>query len=184
MTSSKACCTQEEIAEKEGLSKAEVNNVCSEMAELPNVNKPIAEHLVDFDPPLYNIWKQHEKTLCLRTFLLCQSHFKNEKGHPLKGTCQEKKVFLQQESMFFSFRPPRKLLAAYPVAARYSSRGCEKDLSERSFEQPQSPSVSSSGEALRPFRNRLSYRSTYDSDTVIHFSSFAVVSLGLSMSVS
>jgi hypothetical protein len=38
-----ACYTQEEIAEKEGISKAEVNNVCSEMADLPKVNKPATE---------------------------------------------------------------------------------------------------------------------------------------------
>ncbi len=52
-----ACRTQQEIAEAVGVSKAEVNNVCSQMADLPNLNKPATSHLVDFDPPLYNVWK-------------------------------------------------------------------------------------------------------------------------------
>jgi hypothetical protein len=26
---------------------------------LPESNKPAADHLVDFEKPLYNVWKQH-----------------------------------------------------------------------------------------------------------------------------
>jgi len=33
------------------------------MAKLPESNKPYANHLIDFDPPLYNIWKQQEKSV-------------------------------------------------------------------------------------------------------------------------
>jgi transcriptional regulator with XRE-family HTH domain len=57
-----ACHTQEEIAEAVGISKMEVSRTCNEMAELPESYKPIAAHQVDFDVPLYNVWKQQEKT--------------------------------------------------------------------------------------------------------------------------
>jgi hypothetical protein len=32
------------------------------MAELPESLKPAALHLTDFDPPLYNVWKQQKKS--------------------------------------------------------------------------------------------------------------------------
>ncbi len=60
-----ACWTQEEIAESVGTSKRDVSEVCSKMADLPNLNKPsqaAASHATDFDVPIYNIWKQQEKT--------------------------------------------------------------------------------------------------------------------------
>lgn len=57
-----ACHAQEEIAEMVGVVKSQVNEVCSESAELPESNKPAASHLTDFDPPLYNVWRQREKT--------------------------------------------------------------------------------------------------------------------------
>lgn len=56
-----ACHTQEEIAETVGCAKTQVNEVCSELANLPEGNKPAASHLTDFDPPLYNVWKQQER---------------------------------------------------------------------------------------------------------------------------
>ena len=46
--------TQEEIAEKENLAKSQVNEICSEMADLPKLNKSdqlAASHLVDFEAP-------------------------------------------------------------------------------------------------------------------------------------
>ena len=57
-----ACWTQEEIAKEVGCSKGEVNAICSEMADLPKLNKPAVDHTVDFEVPLYNIWRQQEKT--------------------------------------------------------------------------------------------------------------------------
>nr|WP_275895714.1 DNA methyltransferase [Acidibrevibacterium fodinaquatile] len=57
-----ACYTQEEIAEAEGAAVGTVNSVCSEMADLPESDKPAASHLTDFDPPLYNVWKQQTRT--------------------------------------------------------------------------------------------------------------------------
>ena len=57
--------TQQEIADDVGMSKPEVNGVCSETADLPNLNKHdqnAANHETDFDPPIYNVWKQQSKT--------------------------------------------------------------------------------------------------------------------------
>jgi hypothetical protein len=60
-----ACWTLDEIAESEGLDKATVSRVCCDFPELEKCNKPqraAAEHATDFTPPIYNIWKQQEKT--------------------------------------------------------------------------------------------------------------------------
>jgi hypothetical protein len=60
-----ACHTLQEIAEKVGLDTAQVMRVCCEMADLPKLNKPTraaAEHATDFEPPIYNIWKQQTKS--------------------------------------------------------------------------------------------------------------------------
>ncbi|HEY4364205.1 MAG TPA: ParB N-terminal domain-containing protein [Bryobacteraceae bacterium] len=57
-----ACWTQEEIAEKEGVTKETVSEICQKSADLPESDKPAAAHLVDFEVPLYNVWKQHKKT--------------------------------------------------------------------------------------------------------------------------
>jgi len=56
------CYTQEEISDRENVAKSQVNEICSKMAELPESNKPAASHLTDFDPPIYNVWKQQEKS--------------------------------------------------------------------------------------------------------------------------
>jgi hypothetical protein len=57
-----ACCTQEEIAEVEDVHKDSVSEICRKMAELPKSDKSYADHATDFDPPIYNIWKQQTKT--------------------------------------------------------------------------------------------------------------------------
>lgn len=60
-----ACWTQEEIAEEEGVSVQPVKTVVDEIADLqkhPKSDRARAEHATDFDPPLYNIWKQQEKS--------------------------------------------------------------------------------------------------------------------------
>ncbi len=44
-----SCHTQEEIAERENVVKSQVNEICSEMAKLPESKKPAANHQVDFD---------------------------------------------------------------------------------------------------------------------------------------
>jgi hypothetical protein len=53
-----ACYTQEEIAENSGCDQDTVSAIVRKSAELPESVKPAASHLVDFDPPIYNIWKQ------------------------------------------------------------------------------------------------------------------------------
>ena len=60
-----ACWTLEEIAKDVGVTKQAVDLVCQELAELPKLDKSAraaAEHAVDFDPPIYNVWKQQEKS--------------------------------------------------------------------------------------------------------------------------
>jgi hypothetical protein len=57
-----ACWTIEEIAAEAGCHKDTVSEVCRNMANLPKSDKPAAEHATDFDPPIYNIWKQQTKT--------------------------------------------------------------------------------------------------------------------------
>jgi hypothetical protein len=58
-----ACYTGAEIAEVSAVSEKEVSRTVSDFsANLPNSQKPAAEHATDFDPPIYNIWKQQEKS--------------------------------------------------------------------------------------------------------------------------
>jgi len=57
--------TQQEIAEREGISKGQINEICSEFSDLKKLNKSeqaAAEHATEFEPPIYNIWKQQIKT--------------------------------------------------------------------------------------------------------------------------
>ena len=55
-----ACHTQEEIAEREGITKETVSEICREMADLPKSDKAAAEHATEFTVPIYNVWKQQE----------------------------------------------------------------------------------------------------------------------------
>jgi transposase len=57
-----SCHTQEEIAERVGISQKAVDLVLEETAEVPKLLKPSADHLTDFEVPIYNIWKQQGKT--------------------------------------------------------------------------------------------------------------------------
>jgi hypothetical protein len=57
-----ACYTQQEIADAEGMDHSAVSRILCEVAELPKSTKPAANHEIDFDIPLYNVWKQQEKT--------------------------------------------------------------------------------------------------------------------------
>jgi hypothetical protein len=41
-----------------GLSRSAVEEILTESAKLPEPSKPAAAHLTDFDPPIYNVWKQ------------------------------------------------------------------------------------------------------------------------------
>jgi len=57
-----ACYTQDEIAERCDCHKDTVSEICRKMADLPKSDKPAADHLTDFDVPIYNIWKQQTKS--------------------------------------------------------------------------------------------------------------------------
>lgn len=58
-----ACWTFDEIAADVGCSATQAKDVISsESATLPKATKPAAEHATDFDPPIYNIWKQQTKS--------------------------------------------------------------------------------------------------------------------------
>jgi hypothetical protein len=58
-----ACYAGVEIAEANNLSEKEVGKIVSDLsAELPKGQKADSEHATDFTPPIYNIWKQQEKT--------------------------------------------------------------------------------------------------------------------------
>jgi len=57
-----ACYTQEDIAEKVGITHQAIAQVLQETATLPEIAKPAASHLIDFEVPIYNIWKQQERS--------------------------------------------------------------------------------------------------------------------------
>lgn len=60
-----ACWTNEAIGSEVGCDEKTVREVIGESAELPKLRKvdqSSAEHATDFDPPIYNIWKQQEKS--------------------------------------------------------------------------------------------------------------------------
>ena len=57
-----SCHTQDEIAERESVSVQVVKDVVSDIsAELPKHLKPAADHLADFEPPIYNVWKWQDE---------------------------------------------------------------------------------------------------------------------------
>ena len=51
-----SCHTQEEIAERENVSQPQVKEILSEKFLETESIKPIANHLVDFDVPIFNVW--------------------------------------------------------------------------------------------------------------------------------
>lgn len=60
-----ACWTNKEIAELEGLTEEAVRQITQEFPDLEKLGKPdkaSAEHATDFDIPIYNVWKQQEKS--------------------------------------------------------------------------------------------------------------------------
>ena len=57
-----ACYTQEEIAVVVNISQREVGRTLDDIAGLPKLAKVAADHLVDFTPPIYNVWKFKDRT--------------------------------------------------------------------------------------------------------------------------
>lgn len=56
------CHTHEEIADIVGLSRSQVSGILTELARLPKPAEAAANHLVDYEVPLYNVWKFKEKS--------------------------------------------------------------------------------------------------------------------------
>lgn len=57
--------TDKAIADDVNLTEEAVRQITQKMADLPKLGKStqaIAEHATDFDPPVYNVWKQQEKS--------------------------------------------------------------------------------------------------------------------------
>jgi hypothetical protein len=60
-----ACHIQQEIAEEVGVSQSEIDRQFTQngnLADLGKSDQAASEHATDFEPPVYNIWKQQEKT--------------------------------------------------------------------------------------------------------------------------
>jgi hypothetical protein len=60
-----ACHTQEEIAAAEDVASGTIGEMAKsflEIGKLAKNEKAAADHAVDFDPPIYNIWKQQTKS--------------------------------------------------------------------------------------------------------------------------
>jgi hypothetical protein len=59
-----ACRAQQEIAEAEGVSVGTINSTLDSFsfAHLPDSEKAAANHATDFQVPIYNVWKQQDKT--------------------------------------------------------------------------------------------------------------------------
>ena len=60
-----ACYTQEEIADKLGLQQQTISgwlDGLTDFGQMSESSKVAAEHATDFDRPLYNVWKQQQKT--------------------------------------------------------------------------------------------------------------------------
>lgn len=56
-----SCHTQEEIADAVGISRSQIGEIVSKSEKLPKSAEAAANHLVDFEVPLYNVWKFMEK---------------------------------------------------------------------------------------------------------------------------
>lgn len=60
-----ACWTQDEIASELGCTRDDVRGSlgdCGDIAKLPKSDRAAAEHATEFEPPIYNVWKQQEKS--------------------------------------------------------------------------------------------------------------------------
>ena len=72
-----ACHTQDEIAKECDCPQQTVADILPKTAELPKSVKPAADHLTDFEVPIFNVWKNQKKSkgssrpgnpLCFRPF--------------------------------------------------------------------------------------------------------------------
>ncbi len=58
-----ACHTQQEIAEAVECGKATVAQEIMQNGKLADLQQAAADHLTDFKPPFYNVWKFKERPL-------------------------------------------------------------------------------------------------------------------------
>ena len=59
-----ACYTQQEIADAVGMERDSINKSFGDfgnIAEFGKTAQAAAEHATDFEPPIYNVWKQQSK---------------------------------------------------------------------------------------------------------------------------
>jgi hypothetical protein len=112
------CYTQQEIAEANGVNKDTVSEVCRNMADLPKSDKADSEHATDFTPPIYNIWKQQEKTNGSSHF--GNSEFRSEDN--ASGTAHEThrlKALMSHSEML----PEARCLLRTPFASNFNHLG-------------------------------------------------------------
>ncbi len=60
-----ACQTDQQIADEVNLERSTVTKLTDDFVNFGNlaeIHKPAANHLTDFTPPIYNVWKQQEKS--------------------------------------------------------------------------------------------------------------------------
>jgi len=114
-----ACYTGVEIAEANNLSEKEVGKIVSDLsAELPKGQKADSEHATDFTPPIYNIWKQQEKTNG-------SSHFGNSEfrsGDNASGT-PHKTHRLKAPMGHSEILPEARCLLRTPFASNFNHLG-------------------------------------------------------------
>ena len=79
-----SCCSMDEIAEATGVNKDTVSDVCRKLADLPKSDKASSEHAADFTPPIYNIWKQQEKSNTVGHLLRFEIHPDNFDPRPFR----------------------------------------------------------------------------------------------------
>ena len=65
-----ACWTQQEIAVDVGLTQAEIAKSIpnGDIAEMNKTDRAAADHATDFEAPIYNVWKQQEKSSSVSHF--------------------------------------------------------------------------------------------------------------------
>ncbi len=101
-----ACYTLDEIADKEGLTHQAISLTLQESSDLKKLAKSdlaLAEHAVDFEVPIYNIWKQQEKSKgpehfgnseCLWSGHPPPTPFQMRKNFTARAFCQRRRNFL------------------------------------------------------------------------------------------
>jgi len=116
-----ACYENTEVASVCGCDEKTVRTVIGETADLPKLRKDEsanAEHTTDFTPPIYNIWKQQEKTSG-------SSHFGNSEfrsGDNASGT-PHKTHRLKAPMGHSEILPEARCLLRTPFASNFNHLG-------------------------------------------------------------